>query len=363
MSQTTFLIGYGDERSSGRGIYQVHVEPNKISVSLVFACQEKPGGLIQLDNQLFLSFQGNDQAGIYRFDLNKPAPFQEPERFVLPFFITAWSRGLTPKTLLGSSFYDGVDVLLNVEEIPVITQSVSHAYRTRSEDKRQTSPHPHHLSFFPGKQFVCSVDMGIDSVSLLSVTEHSLSVLDEKLIDAPLGDGPRILRIRSDGHFAYLLNEISNSVCVFSVKMKDGDTRAEFQEIQRLSVIENTAVNNSPAACVLSSDERYLIVSNRGENTLVLYTVDFRTGFLTEQHRVATAAMPRDILIMDTSVIVAAQSANSVQLFSLDTDRHQLHLCSTVDGVQSPVAFMMTAREVAELNTNTKHGSDPETFG
>ena len=127
------------------------------------------------------------------------------------------------------------------------------------------------------------------------------------------------------------------------VKMKDGDTRAEFQEIQRLSVIENTAVNNSPAACVLSSDERYLIVSNRGENTLVLYSVDFRTGFLTEQHRVATAAMPRDILITDTSVIVAAQSANSVQLFSLDTDRHQLHLCSAVDGVQSPVVSMMTA--------------------
>lgn len=341
MSLRTFLVGYGDENAVGRGIYQIDAEFHEISASQVFECQEKPGGLVQQNNQLFLSFQGADEAGIYRFDLSKSDPFKEPERFILPFFITAWANGPTPETLLGSSFYDGVDVLLTMTPVPIVKQSVTHPYRPRSTDKRQTSPHPHHICLLPNHAFACSVDMGVDSVSLLSVAEYSIAVLNETLIDAPWGDGPRILRMGNDGRFAYLLNEISQSVCVFSIGMKNKDGEPEFREIQRLSVRQNMAVNNSPAACVLSSDNRFLIVSNRGENTLVLYLVESQTGLLTEVHRIATAAMPRDVWMMGDMVLVAAQVANSVQLFWLDPERYQLRLCQSVEGIQAPVAFMV----------------------
>lgn len=341
MSQVTFLIGYGNEKSEGRGIYQVNAGSKHISASLVFACQEKPGGLVQQNGQLFLSFQGNNEAGIYRFDLSKSDPFNEPERSILPFFITAWANGPSPDTLLGSSFYDGVDVLLNIASVPVVAQSITHDYRQRSADKRQNSPHPHHICLLPGDLFACSVDMGVDTVSLLAVTPDSLKMLDTTLIDAPVGDGPRILRLRSDGKFAYLLNEISNSLCVFAIEYDEPNGKPAFRELQRLRVVQETTVSYSPAACCLTEDERHLIVSNRGENSLVLFSIDPVSGLLTERHQIATASIPRDITISGTAIFVAAQSANRIQLFSLDPMQHRLHLCGEVNGVESPVAFII----------------------
>ncbi len=294
---------------------------------------------------------------MYRFDLRKAEPFQSPEQFPLSCFITAWSAGPTPDTLLGASFYDGVDVLLNIASEPKIESQIVHNYRQRSDDIRQTSPHPHHICLFPNQAMVCSVDMGIDAISLMDVTPNSLNLNNEMLVDAPQGDGPRILRLRRDGRFAYLLNEISNSVTVFSIEISSQTGLPIFTEVQRLSVISEPTSKNSPAGFMLSSDEQHLLISNRGEDSLVLYSVDSDSGILIERHRVPTAAMPRDISVIDDLIVVAAQGANTVQVFQLNSAKHQLRFCSETSDVQSPVAFLNTdATHYGSNESDTSRG-------
>lgn len=341
MKLTTYVVGYGNELTQGRGIYQLSIDNRKVAVNLVFACAEKPGAIILVGHQMLMSFKAVNEAGLYRFDLNHATPFATPDRYVLPYFITAWSQGVTSKTLLGSSFYDGVDVLVDIKEAPVVTSVIQHQYRIRSQDLRQTSPHPHHICLLPGSAFACSADMGIDAVSLLEVTPDALTLINDLCVDAPMGDGPRILRIDRKGRFAYLLNEISNTVSVFAIQYAEGKREPIFREIQRLSVVLNTEVKNSPAGCWLTADERYLLVTNRGENTVALYTVDAELGILKESHRVTTGATPRDVSMLGDYVLVAAQAANTLQLFELEANQHRLTLCDECSDIAAPVAFIV----------------------
>ncbi len=343
MKLTTFLIGYGDKNGNGRGIYRITVEDQQVSASLVFACPEKPGALIQIGDELLLSFKGQQDCGIYRFRLTRQNELSVPERFTLPCFITAWAPTSITGVLLASSFYDGVDVLLRVTGDPEIIDKNQHIYRQRSNDARQTRVHPHHICLLPDSTFVCSVDMGADYVSLLSVTPEQLSLVNETYIDAPLGDGPRILRIRRDKRFAYLLNEISNSICVFAIEQHNHSGVPHFREIQRLSALNTGSVVNSPAGFVLTEDEHYLLVTNRGEDSLVLYAVEPESGLLSECDRVKSASTPRDVTIFGSSVLVAAQTSNTVQLFAIERQQQRLRHVSDTNSVQSPVGFVISS--------------------
>jgi 3-carboxymuconate cyclase len=340
MNISTFLIGYGDQLNTGRGIYRVSVIEGHIQANLVFSCSEKPGALIQIDNQIFVSYQGEHRAGIYAFLISDENTLTLNKQFELPYFITAFAQSNLPNMVLGSSFYDGVDVLLHLtNEIEVIDVK-HHQHRYRNEDKRQATAHPHHIGVIPKTSLAFSVDMGADFVSLYGLAETGLTVKNTLLIDSPIGDGPRIMRIRSDGQFAYLLNEISNTVCVFSITT-DVETQSFcFTEIQRLSTLfPDTQVDNSPAACVMTDDETYLVISNRGENSLVLFRINAESGLLYEQDRVSTAANPRDVFISGEQVLVAAQTANTLQLWHIDRIHHRLLVLDSTYAI-NPVAFM-----------------------
>ena len=297
--------------------------------------------MIQIDNQLLVSYQGEKGTGIYAFHISEENTLILNKQFELPYFITAFARSNMQNMLLGSSFYDGVDVLLRLtDEIEVIDVK-AHQHRHRSEDKRQTAAHPHHIGMIPNTNLIYSVDMGADFVSLYELTDQGFTLKNDLLIDAPLGDGPRIMRIRKDGRFAYLLSEISNTVRVFAITADIETQGIHFTEIQRLSTLSpDTTVSNSPAACVMTDDEKYLVISNRGENSLVLFSINAENGHLKECDRIRTAATPRDVLLSGAQVLVAAQTANTLQLLSIDRDHHRFTEYDSTTAI-NPVAFII----------------------
>lgn len=343
MSFSTFLIGYGDKQGLGRGIYSVKIVNNALQTRLVYACAPKPGAMIVQENRLYLSYQEENQvSGIFVFALDETANLTLISQHEIPYFITCFSH-LHASYLLGSSFYDAVDVVLKIINELEVHSIAKHAPRPRSSDKRQTSPHPHHIKRMNDGLHAYSVDMGTDLVSLYSIEDHKLNLITEATIDSPFGSGPRIMRISRDNRFAYLLHEISNAVAVYSiVNMNDAEQAAlRFDETQRISTISvDGNIENSAAGCALTEDGQYLLISNRGENTLVLFKVDANSGGLSFCDRIKTGLTPRDICLIGHQIIVAAQASNMLQLFAINTRSHTLSLLDEKTDVVAPVGFL-----------------------
>lgn len=343
MSFSTFLIGYGDKQGLGRGIYSVKIVNNALQTRLVYACAPKPGAMIVQENRLYLSYQEDNQvSGIFVFSLDETANLTLLSQHETPYFITCFSH-LHAGYLLGSSFYDAVDVVLKITNQIEIKSIVKHAPRPRSSDKRQTSPHPHHIKLMDDGLHAYSVDMGTDLVSLYSIEDHKLNLVTEAMIDSPLGSGPRIMRITRDNRFAYLLHEISNAIAVYSiVHVNDVEQTAfQFEEIQRISTLSGDGnIENSAAGCALTEDGQYLLITNRGENNLVLFKVDTNSGALSFCERIQTGLTPRDICLIGHQIIVAAQASNMLQLFAINTRSHTLCLLDEKTDVVAPVGFL-----------------------
>ena len=343
MSFSTFLIGYGDKQGLGRGIYSVKIVNNTLQTHLAYACTPKPGAMIMQENRLYLSYQEeNKVSGIFVFSLDDAANLTLLSQHEIPYFITSFSP-LSHGYLLGSSFYDAVDVVLKITDEIEVNSSAIHFPRPRSSDIRQTSPHPHHIKLMDDGLHAYSVDMGTDLVSLYSIEEHKLNLITAAAIDSPLGSGPRIMRISRDNRFAYLLHEITNAVAVYLLAHVNDVEQAtlQFEEIQRISTLSvDRGIENSAAGCALTEDGHYLLVTNRGENTLVLFKVDTNSGTLSFSDRIQTGLTPRDICLIGHQIIVAAQNSNMLQLFSIDTRTHTLKLLDEKSDVIAPVGFL-----------------------
>lgn len=353
MNKETLVITYGDNKAQGRGLYRVSVDGGQLDAQYVYSCPEKPGAIIRYDtshngkdNQWLLSFRDEktSSSGL-RVLSSDGAGLVVNNDYSVPYFISSFSH-LCPaaeqgrgKQMLGSSFHDGVDTLLLIGDVIRMTDVTPHTYRSRSDDIRQAACHPHHISQFSNEAWACSVDMGTDSVCLYSLQNGRLDLVDESAIDAPFGSGSRIMRLGNHGRFAYLLSEISNTVTVYSISREPDTKRPLFTAIQCIpTTLENA--QSSAAGCVITEDGQFLLVSNRGEDSIVLFSIDPDSGMLTLCDRLYCAQTPRDLTLMGYQAIIAAQGAHCLQLIRIDADTRTLHLLDAVDGIPQPVGFV-----------------------
>lgn len=129
---------------------------------------------------------------------------------------------------------------------------------------------PRHIAFHPNQPY------------LYIFTEHSSQVIvlrDGKklspiqIIDAVPADGIKsgaAIRISTDGKFVYVSNRGHDSITVF--KVNDDFTLTKIQNI--------SSYGEHPRDFNLSLSEDYLVVANRDTDNLVLYSRDEQTGLL-----------------------------------------------------------------------------------
>ena len=142
----------------------------------------------------------------------------------------------------------------------------------------------------------CAVDLGIDA---LVVYEQAVNgMLSEKYrIAVPAGQGPRHIAYTGNGR-AYLVTEIGN--CVYPVMFGKNAGKVVGEGV---STLEDVASVNLAAALWITPDDQGLLVSNRGEGTIVRYTIPSLEK--TAVYRLP-AKQPRDFCVLDDRRIVAA---------------------------------------------------------
>ena len=97
--------------------------------------------------------------------------------------------------------------------------------------------------------------------------------------------------------FAYVINEMSNTITVFS-RGEDGGSLTEVEEVTTLPA--GYAETTHTSDIHLSSDGRFLYGSNRGHDSIAAFAVDAVSGRLTALGHAPVPSAPRNFAIDPT---------------------------------------------------------------
>ena len=184
--------------------------------------------------------------------------------------------------------------------------------------KRQEMANPHFAKFTPDGRFLCVIDLGIDTVRLYPF--DPVSGIDAgHPVDCriePAGSGPRHLIFDASGEYAYLLNELGNSVAPLQY---DG---TKFVQIGGVATLPRFAgdVATKAAAIRLSADGRFLFASNRGYDSIAVFEIDAPGKLRLCDMVLSGGSSPRDINFLPGERFFAAANEFSNNVMGFDFD-------------------------------------------
>jgi len=183
---------------------------------------------------------------------------------------------------------------------------------------RQPGPRAHGIVFSKDSRFVYIAELGLDRVYSyrLDTAKRTMTPFDPPYVSLKGGSGPRRLQLHPNGRFLYVNHETDSAVSVFEVN------GGSLKEIQSLSTLPaDYKGNNSTAEIQIDADGRFLYVTNRGHDSIAVYSVDSARGTLTMSENVPSLGRtPRNITIDPTNqyLISANQAGDNVVVFRID---------------------------------------------
>jgi 6-phosphogluconolactonase len=183
---------------------------------------------------------------------------------------------------------------------------------------RQPGPRAHGVVFSKDARFAYVAELGLDRVYSYRIdpSKRVMTPFDPPFVSLKAGSGPRRLQLHPNGKFLYVNHETDSRVSVFDVN------GGNLKEIQSLSTLPpDHKGNNSTAEIQIDKEGRFLYVSNRGHDSVALYTVDQVKGTLTWVENIPTLGRtPRNITIDPTNryLFAANQGGDNVVVFRID---------------------------------------------
>ncbi len=180
--------------------------------------------------------------------------------------------------------------------------------------ERQEKAHVHFVQLTPDGRYLCVIDLGIDEIVCYALDSDGVRTDDAiRFKVTPAGSGPRHLVFSRAGDRAYLLNELENTV--MTLGYRDG----RFTQLGVASSLPpEFSIWSKAAAIRLSPDERFVLASNRGYDTIAVFE---RLGDELKLRRLAPSGgkSPRDFnFINDRLIAVANESTDNLVFFGYD---------------------------------------------
>jgi 6-phosphogluconolactonase len=200
---------------------------------------------------------------------------------------------------------------------------------------RQQEAHTHFItSINNGKQLLVA-DLGIDSVLVYNHAEEGVTLA--QTVPLPPGSGPRHIAVNPATGVAFVVNELTGTVAVL-VKV---DGMYKVASIAA-SFSSNVDITPSAAAIRVSTNGRFVYVSERADDHLSVFAFNHHTNMLTLLRRYPTMGKtPRDFILDRTNnwLLVAHQHSDDIAVFKADTTTGKLEFHHLQTGIHSPVCF------------------------
>lgn len=214
---------------------------------------------------------------------------------------------------------------------------------TGPDKARQEGPHAHSIYLDASNRYALAADLGLDKVMVYKFdpAKGTITANEPPYGKVAPGAGPRHIAQHPNGHFAYAVDEMGSSVTVFAW---DGNT-GSLKQLQAISTLpEGFKGSTSCAEIQITPDGRYLYASNRGHDSLAIFSVDAKSGKLTAVgHQSTLGKTPRGFDIDPTGqyVIAANQDSDSVAIFKINQATGLLVPTGQTLEVGNPVCVVM----------------------
>ena len=191
---------------------------------------------------------------------------------------------------------------------------------------RQDASHPHSANISPDNRFLIVNDLGNDNIVTLYIHPETAKLGPPRLNECNRrGSGPRHLTFHPNERWAYGVNELTSTVQHYLWNATHGVAGAEpvallteaGDEVSTLDAGFHGA--NTAAEIVVSPDGNYAVVSNRGENSLVVFKIDATSGALSFVQRVSCGGkIPRQFTLDSSGnwLLCGNSGSNSITVFA-----------------------------------------------
>ena len=212
------------------------------------------------------------------------------------------------------------------------------------DPERQKEPHAHSIVLDKSNHHAFVADLGLDKIMIYRFDSRTgkLAANNAPWVKLKPGAGPRHLTFHSNGRWAYVINELDSTVTAFTYSNASGGLQ-EMQTIPTLPVGFST--KNSCADIHVSPSGKFLYGSNRGHDSIVVFSIDQATGRLTLVEHVSTRGKtPRNFAIDPTGtyLLAANQNSDSVVSFRIDSVSGKLTPTGHVIEIPTPVCLRMS---------------------
>ena len=202
--------------------------------------------------------------------------------------------------------------------------------------------HAHCVTIDGNNRFVFVADLGLDQVRsfVFDPVAGTLTTNTALITPVPKGSGPRHMAFDPQYQRAYLICQNSSTVIGFNYDSTNG-ILTPFQTNTTLP--PSGFSGNQTAEIAVHPSGRFLYGSNRGYNSIVVYTINPTNGTLTLVQQELTDAFPRNFAIDPTGgyCIVAAQNGNSIKLYSINQQTGKLTYANQlITAVSAPVCIL-----------------------
>jgi 6-phosphogluconolactonase len=252
----------------------------------------------------------------------------------------------TGKCVLVANYSGGSVAALPIHEDGRVGEATAFIQHTGSsvDPKRQKGPHAHSINLDPANRFAFAADLGLDKVLIyrFDPSKGSLVPNDPPSASVKPGGGPRHFAFHPSGRFAYVINEMGNTVTAFAYDA----ARGALTELQMVPTLPEGFQGESYTAEVqVHPSGKFLYGSNRGHDSIAVFAINENSGALRlVEIQPTQGKWPRNFGIDPTGsyLLAANERSDTIVVFRIDPQSGRLNPTGQVVEVPAPacVKFM-----------------------
>ncbi len=345
--------------AKSEGIYLISMDPATGALSHVsktigvdnpsFVTLHPNGRYLYAVNEVG-DFAGRDSGGVSAFAIDAESGAltflnQEPTDGAAPCHLTVDATGryvLCANYTGGSVSMHPINPDGSLGQMSDFVQHVGHSVNPQ----RQQEPHAHSFTIDKSNRYAYACDLGKDQVVIyqLDLENGKLAANEPPYAETHKGAGPRHFDFHPSGTIAYAINELDSTITVFRYT----DVTGALDPIQSIATLPEGFDGRSHCADIhVHPTGKFVYGSNRGHDSIAIFTADETTGELAAVGHEATGGkVPRNFAIDPSGnfLLAANQNSDNVVVFRIDRATGQLTPTGHELTVPTPVCLKFGAR-------------------
>ena len=317
-----FLVGTFAEGEE-QGIYQIdfNLETGALTNKQHIAKEDKPGYLyLSRDGEKVYSSNGTKPGSVSAFQWNEDKTALNRVSNLSSLGDGACYVGVSPDEhlLVAANYGSGSIVVYPLDEKGNMINDPQGIQHTGSgPHPNQNSAHAHCVQFSQNGKFLYAVDLGIDQILTYPINSENKLGKAQVALQLDPGDGPRHLVFHPTENRVFIINELSSTVVSSTLDKETG----VFTKIDKKSTLPDDY--QGPNACAdihISKDGKFLYASNRGHNSIAVYSVSESGDLKLLSIEPVQGDWPRNFTLSPDGnfLLVANQKSDDITVFRVD---------------------------------------------